>query len=476
MNILLITLDQFRGDSLGCAGHPLVKTPNLDRLARQGVRLAKHYSQSAPCSPGRASLYTGMYQMNHRVVANGTPLDARFDNVAHAARRAGYTPTLFGYTDQSVDPRAVTDPSDPRLATYEEILPGFEVGERLAAGAPRTWMAWLRAQGHQIPDDPDAVLAGEPNRPAEHSMTAYLTDRFLDWHREQKRPWFAHLSHFRPHPPYAAAGHYARMYDPAHVAMPVPRPAEPERYHRALLNLPIMSAATDEAGLRHMRAQYYGMISEVDAQLGRVWAALEANGEWQDTFIIVTSDHGEYLGDHGLQQKAGYFGQSYHVLGIVRDPRAAARGVAVDQHTENVDVLPTLCEAMSVPVPVQCDGHSLMPFLRGETPGGWRTAAHWEFDWRYVFVPSTDFSGARARDLDSQNLAVLRRDDAAYVHFGDGRALAFDLAGDPSWRTPLTDPARVLSLAQEMLTWRARHLDRTLTGTLIHEGVVGRKP
>lgn len=337
-------------------------------------------------------------------------------------------------------------------------------------------MAWLRAQGHQIPDDPDAVLAGEPNRPAEHSMTAYLTDRFLDWHREQKRPWFAHLSHFRPHPPYAAAGHYARMYDPAHVAMPVPRPAEPERYHRALLNLPIMSAATDEAGLRHMRAQYYGMISEVDAQLGRVWAALEANGEWQDTFIIVTSDHGEYLGDHGLQQKAGYFGQSYHVLGIVRDPRAAARGVAVDQHTENVDVLPTLCEAMSVPVPVQCDGHSLMPFLRGETPGGWRTAAHWEFDWRYVFVPSTDFSGARARDLDSQNLAVLRRDDAAYVHFGDGRALAFDLAGDPSWRTPLTDPARVLSLAQEMLTWRARHLDRTLTGTLIHEGVVGRKP
>ena len=91
VNVLLITLDQFRGDCLSAAGHPVVRTPNLDRLAAAGARFAHHYSQAAPCAPGRASLYTGMYQMNHRVVANGTPLDARFDNVALAARRAGTT-------------------------------------------------------------------------------------------------------------------------------------------------------------------------------------------------------------------------------------------------------------------------------------------------------------------------------------------------------------------------------------------------
>ena len=95
LNVLLITLDQFRADCLSIAGHPLVKTPNLDRLAQQGVRLTKHYSQCAPCSPGRASLYTGMYQMNHRVVANGTPLDRSFDNVALLAQRAGYAPALL---------------------------------------------------------------------------------------------------------------------------------------------------------------------------------------------------------------------------------------------------------------------------------------------------------------------------------------------------------------------------------------------
>lgn len=132
MNILLITLDQFRADCLSAASHPLVRTPALDHLADHGVRFARHYSNAAPCGPGRACLYTGTYQMNNRVVANGTPLDARFDNIALAARRAGYKPCLFGYTDQSVDPRVTTGPEDPRLASYEGVLPGFEPGLSLA--------------------------------------------------------------------------------------------------------------------------------------------------------------------------------------------------------------------------------------------------------------------------------------------------------------------------------------------------------
>src|SRR3954451_9706856 len=125
-NILLITLDQFRADCLSCAGHPVVRTPALDELAGQGLRLARHYSQASPCSPGRACLYTGTYQMNNRVVANGTPLDARFDNVALAARRVGYEPALCGYTDQAIDPRDATGPDDPRMQTYTGVLPGFD--------------------------------------------------------------------------------------------------------------------------------------------------------------------------------------------------------------------------------------------------------------------------------------------------------------------------------------------------------------
>src|SRR3954452_23211752 len=141
-NVLLITLDQFRGDCLSSAGHPIVRTPQLDRLAENGVRFDRHYSQASPCGPGRASLYTGMYQMNHRVCFNGTPLDDRFDNVARIARRAHYEPTLFGYTDQGIDPRVVEDPDDPRLSTYEGILPGFTAEVDLSNGH-LPWVAWL---------------------------------------------------------------------------------------------------------------------------------------------------------------------------------------------------------------------------------------------------------------------------------------------------------------------------------------------
>src|SRR5690606_775984 len=93
-NILLITCDQWRGDSLGLAGHPVGRTPSADALARDGTAFLRHYAGTAPCSPARACLYTGLYQMTNRVCSNGTPLDDRHDNIARAARRAGYDPTL----------------------------------------------------------------------------------------------------------------------------------------------------------------------------------------------------------------------------------------------------------------------------------------------------------------------------------------------------------------------------------------------
>ena len=96
-NVLLITVDQWRGDCLSAVGHPVVRTPNLDRLAAQGVLFRCHYAQAAPCGPSRASLHTGQYLMNHRSGRNGTPLDARFTNVALEARKCGYEPALFGY-------------------------------------------------------------------------------------------------------------------------------------------------------------------------------------------------------------------------------------------------------------------------------------------------------------------------------------------------------------------------------------------
>ena len=476
MNILLITLDQFRGDCLSIAGHGVVRTPHLDRLAGDGVRFARHYSQAAPCGPGRASLYTGTYQLNHRVVANGTPLDRRLDNVALAARRAGYRPTLFGYTDQAVDPRDARGPEDPRLQSYEGVLPGFDLGQAYTTGDPSGWIAWLRAHDHQAPDDNEAALAGEPDRPEAHSLSAWQVGGFLDWVSAQDTPWFAHLSLLRPHPPYAAAGRFASLYAPDDLPDPIAPAPDRHRLHDGLLRS-AMAAPQDAKAMRRLQAQYFGMVSEVDDQIGRVRATLEAAGQWDETFILVTSDHGEQLGDHGLIQKGGFFEGSYHIPCLVRDPRhPAAHGTVVERFTENVDILPTLCEAMGLPVPAQCDGAPLNPFLAGEVPPWWRAAAHWEFDWRGAAIPSGAHPWPWDRRLERQSLAVLRTETTAYVQFADGGFRAFDLAADPSWRTEIIDPARLLPEAQAMLAWRAQHADRTLTGLLIQAGGVGRWP
>lgn len=189
-------------------------------FGKNGVRLTKHYSQCAPCSPGRASLYTGMYQMNHRVVANGTPLDRRFDNVALLARRAGYKPTLFGYTDQSVDPRDTTGADDWRLNTFEGILPGFDC-ELFIPEPHDLWINHLNENGFDVPMNAKQALLTEPDRPAEFGQSAFLTDHLLGWLKKQDGPWFAHASYLRPHPPYSAAGKWSKAYDPADVELPI---------------------------------------------------------------------------------------------------------------------------------------------------------------------------------------------------------------------------------------------------------------
>lgn len=472
MNILLVTLDQFRGDCLSASGHPVVRTPHLDELASQGVLLRRHYSQAAPCSPGRACLYTGTYQMTNRVVGNGTPLDRRFDTVALAARRAGYVPTLFGYTDQGLDPRSASGPDDPRLSTYEGIAPGFEVGVQLTDDQG-LWVEWLRDLGYDVGDGLSA-LQTEPDRPAEHGVTAFLTDRVLEWLRTRSGPWFAHVSYWRPHDPYAAAGRWSSAYSPDDVPDPVPPPVRPIP---ATGRLADQRAPADPTQLRVLRAQYYGMVSHVDEELGRLFDELRALGMWEDTVIVVTSDHGEQLGDQDRIGKGGFFEPSYHIIGIVRDPsRPSGHGRSVDSFTENIDIMPTLCEAMDIEVPAQCDGLPLGPLLSGDSPPWWRTAAHWEYDWRWEYIALGPHEWPWDRRLERQNLAVLRDDALAYVQYGNGSWRCFDLTLDPTWRTEVTDPARVLTRAQEMLAWRAMHTDRLLADMLLIQGGIGRPP
>jgi arylsulfatase A-like enzyme len=502
MNVLFITADQWRGDCLSALGHPCLKTPNLDRLARDGVLFQRHYAQATPCGPGRASLYTGLYLHNHRAVANGTPLDARHTNVALEARKVGHEPVLFGYTDISPDPR-VHVPGDPALSSYEELLPGMTPVVWLKDDQ-LSWLADLKAKGYEVPpgenevfrpkaDFPGAAERGPTYAPAryraEDSNSAFLTGeaiKYISVRRE--KPWFVHVSYLAPHPPFVAPEPYHALYDPAEVPPPL-RAANPESeaeqhpwlgyylFNQKGAGYTVGVTGADslslsEADLRQVRATYYGMMSEVDAQVGRLIDHLKSTGEYERTLIVFVSDHGEQLGDHWLFAKYGYFDQSFQIPLIVRDPRRSAdgaRGRVVSAFTENVDVMPTIVDWLGGAVPAECDGESLLPFCRGETDLGWRREAHWAYDFRDVVEQK--FERALGLTSDQCTMNVIRGERYKYVHFTTLPPLFFDLEEDPAeFRNLADDPAYrdlVLEYAQKMLSWRMAHEERRLSNTLL---------
>lgn len=498
MNILFITADQWRGECLSILGHPDVKTPNLDALAADGVTFKKHFAQAVPCGPSRACLYTGMYMQNHRSLLNGTPLDARHTNIALEARKAGYAPTLFGYTDVSLDPRHHGS-GDHVPDGYEGILPGMDTGSSLA-GEWEPWVVDLKEKGYDIPEEfwaifkPQSAYPGSNNKgktfaparfKAEDSGAAFLVDGVSEYvSKKRDEPWFVHLSLYAPHPPFIVPEPYHDMYDAEKMPLPVRRDTATEEaaqhpwLEHYLYNQRGQyftqggdsrdNLATSELDLRQVRATYLGMISEVDAQLGRLFDHLKQIGSYEDTLIIFTSDHGEHLGDHWMFAKFSYFEQSFHVPLIIRHPSKEAdgtRGSMVDVFTECIDLMPTILDAIDVDVPHQCDGYSLLPFCQGVKPQGWRQEYHAEFDLRAPYGVDEDIP--LGLNVKQCGVNIIRGERYKYVHFAGLPPLFFDLENDPDEFHDLsTDPAyqrKMLEYAQKMLSWRLEHDDPALT-------------
>jgi arylsulfatase A-like enzyme len=510
-NVLFITADQWRGECLSAMGHRMVKTPHLDALAGMGTLFRRHYSQSTPCGPARASLYTGLYQHNHRTVTNGTPLDDRHANFALEARKGGHDPALFGFTDIAADPRG-RDGDDPELRVRAGLLPGLTPVLRMD-GRYLPWKKALRQRGYEVDDDPRSLF--RPNREgidpargrtfaparyrAEDSVAAFLTDQALAYISSREgTPWFAHISYHAPHPPFVVPAPYHALYDAAEVPLPI-RHASPEEeaeqhpWTRFYLSHQLDASYTygaslkdyleiGESEIRQIRATYYAMITEIDDQIGRLIAHLKESGAWERTLIVVTSDHGEQLGDHWMMSKFSYFQQTFHIPLIIRDPRPAAdpgRGGIIEAFSENIDVMPTILEWLGLEVPAACDGASLLPFCQGMEVDGWRGEAHAAFDFRYF--PGLD--GGRVLGLapDQCNANLLWDRRYKYVHFAGLPPLFFDLESDPGeFHNLAGDPAHqglMLEYAQKMLSWRLNHDDRTLANTRIGpDGVIEQRP
>lgn len=454
-----------------------LQTPNLDALARESTSFAAHYCQAYPCGPARASLLTGLYAHKHRSIQNGSPLDARHRTLFQAARAAGYSPTLFGYTDTTPDPRLLAA-NDPARGNYAGVAPGLEVGCLLDEAA-RPWIAQLMRKGIRVPDPAggrDGVFNLAPfGAPtvfgAEDSETAFLTDQVLDHLATQgPAPFFAHVSYIAPHPPFAAARDWLERIDPASIPLPPAlghnRSDHPLlQAYRECLDLgafaPNITGAPHQASaevMQTIRHAYAALAAEVDHHIGRLIAALKAAGLWETTIVIFSGDHGEQLFDHGLLGKLGWYDASAHIPLMIRLPGASG-GRTVTEFTQAIDLFPTLVDLLGLQDDVNLDGASLVPFLRGETPA-WRDAAHWSHDFRNL----RDQTMERRLGLPSTacNLHVVRTAEFKYVHFPALPPVLYNLTEDPHETVNLAaDPA-----ASHL---RAEGIERLLNQRMRHE-------
>ncbi|KRQ95428.1 sulfatase-like hydrolase/transferase [Bradyrhizobium valentinum] len=488
-NLLLIVTDQWRGDIMPDERCRWLDLPNVKRLVEEGVSFRNHFSTAAPCGPARASLLTGMYAMNHRVVQNKVPMEQAITNLGEILRSKGRLAALVGFTSWMPDP-ATTTPLDQRYRGFGANMPGWTVFETTEEPDFERYFGYLRMLGYEVPDDPFDVLTAATNDisapcriDAKHTETAWATDaaiRFL--HGRAGKPWVLHLGYWKPHPPFFAPAPFHNRFSGSSLALERPIAwqdyAAQHPFHDLTLSstmaedfVPGLSGRTaliDQGDITRIRQQYFGLMAELDHHIGRVLDFLKTTGQLEKTLIVFTSDHGDTLGDYYLFGKENVYDAAYHIPLVVRDPRPAARqhaGRVVEQFTESIDVMPTILDWLGYRPPTQCDGVSLVPFLDGKTPDNWRDAAHFEYDFRHLMSAAE----RRERGLSVHDCAVasIRDTRFKYVHFAAMPPMLFDmqsiekesrnLAGDPAYQ------AIEKEYAQRLLTWRLRWANRRLT-------------
>ena len=489
-NVLLIIVDQLRADCLFGTLSEFACLPNLRAIMRDAVSFRRHYSVCAPCGPARASILTGQYAMNHRAVRNGTPLPYDKPNLATEVRKAGYLPLLFGYTDSAQDPRRLA-PGDPRLKSYEEVMTGFhEVLRMRLEDDVGPWRAALGKKGYHPTGYPDVYRPCGPriDSPAiyssEDSDTAFLAAALMEDLSQRPPGWFAHATFVRPHPPFVAPEPYNRLHDPGDLPAPIGVGTQAEErarhpflgpqhdtYHVASNVVGFPTLENNPQTVATLRAIYLGLASEVDHHIGRIVRFLRKAGLYDSTLLVVTSDHGEMLGDHHSWGKMTYYDAAYHTPLIIRDPRRPHEfGTFRDCFTESIDVAPTVLDWLGLEIPHSMDGRSLLELLDGMRPECWRSGSYSELDFGNPVKP-TRWQRMLGLDVDEANLAVLRTRTHTLVHFAaDLPQILFDRTAHGELRDVSASPddAQTLHLmTREMLNHRMRNPEGLFSGTVV---------
>lgn len=430
LSFLFINTDQQRWDALGCGGCAVAQTPNVDRLAAEGVIFPKCFNTHPVCMPSRASWFTGQYPRTHGVWHNGVPLDPGADMIQNHLKAAGYHTALIGkiHLDNIWDRRT------------KHPLYGFDLTLE-ANGDPfykDEYFQWLEAQDPKLFANYDAqirrhghVAAFTRDLDEDLHMNNWMAghvERYFDDRRRDGKPFFLSVGFFDPHHPFDPCEPYASRFDPAD--MPLPRRQDGEEAAMTPhARKRIRDDIKTESHIRQVIAAYHAKCAHVDAMVGRILRKLEATGLEQRTVVIFTSDHGEMLGDHGLILKGPLFYEgAMRVPLVCRFPKhMGIRGV--DQgFASHVDFAPTIAALAGVKGPRFVQGQALFDRAGRIRPQPAPDAALTE--WR----EPGEMGGGMAR--------MLVTDDWKYVHYYDNPCgELYDRRRDPHefvnlWGTP----------------------------------------
>ena len=407
-NVVLICVDQWRGDALSVAGHDVVRTPYLDQLALRGTRFARTYSATPTCVPARVGLMTGLGQSRHRRLGyqDGIPFDFE-TTMPGEFRRHGYQTKCVG--------KLHVYPERNRIGFDDVTLhDGYLHFARRRVRAVDTYddyLSWLRKQAGQTTASDyfdnglncNSVVARPWDKPEALHPSTWTVTESIDWlnRRDPTCPFFLYVSFHRPHPPYDPPAWAFEQY----LGAPQHRPPigdwtdllEP---WRADLDPESHVAHYDDQTLQRARAGYYGHMSHIDQQVNRLLESLTEAGVADDTYVAFVSDHGEMMGDHDMWRKGYPYEGSAHVPLILRGPAGGrvVRGVVDERIAELRDVMPTLLDCAGLPIPAGLDGRSLLSADPADSRG-WLHGEHTIFDqtvqwivsqrWKYVWWSAT---------------------------------------------------------------------------------------
>lgn len=398
-NILFVLTDDHRYDAMGfMKAQSFGDTPTLDRLAREGVHFRNAFVTTALCSPSRASILTGLYAHQHRVVDNNHPIPPGLTYYPEYLQAAGYETAFIGKWHMGAE----TDTPQP----------GFD-----------RWVSF-RGQGHYLPH-PDGLNVDGRHVPQKGYITDELTDYALDWigRRDGKRPWMMHLAHKAVHSEFIPAERHRGRYDKEVFRYPdsmkpgvAGRPMWVENQRNSWHGVGFPYHGTLDIGDYYKR--YMETLLAVDEGLARIMALLEQRGELDDTLIVYMGDNGFMFGEHGLIDKRAAYEESMRVPLLMRCPSLFGQG-AVEQVVANIDIAPTMLAAAGLAPPKHMAGLDMMPLMRGQTPD-WRKELVYEYYWERNF-PQTP------------TVHALREDQYKYIHFHGIWDLdeLYDIAVDP---------------------------------------------